>query len=285
MPDIFEFASIIAKFFLYISVLTAVGTVLIVPIFHVKSMNRLIVIMVVIAFLASFALYGIDAIMLTGDFSGLTDPEILFLLSETASGEAFYMRMAGLSLLLTGLLISLVFNKLGKCLPVIGVLITLYSFTQVGHMTENNSIAVSFSLFIHLLTAGLWIGILLPLKNMALNENCIHVAAEVAHRFGQLAIIFVPVLILAGSYMAWVTFDNIEELITTSYGKTLLIKIFAVSIILIVAAYNKLRFVPELREGKLDAAINLAKTINAEWAVVAFILLTTSILTTVANPP
>lgn len=281
MLDILGVVSIVAKFLLYISVLTAAGTALVVPIFGLSQMKRFTVIAILVALLASLTLYGIDAILLTGDLSGLTDPEILLLLSEASSGKAFYIRLTGLSLLFTGLLV----NGLGKWISVIGALISLYSFTQVGHINDHDSLLVSLSLYVHLLTAALWIGILWPLRNMALYGADISITARIAHQFGRLAMAFVPALILAGAYMAWVSFESLADLIFTGYGQTLLVKITSVSTLLVLAAFNKLRFVPQLREGNILAARNLARTIKAECSLVAIVLIATAVLTTVSELP
>jgi putative copper resistance protein D len=55
--------------------------------------------------------------------------------------------------------------------------------------------------------------------------------------------------------------------------------------LLVLAALNKLRFVPQLSKGNVLAVRDLAKTIKAEWALVALILMATAVLTTISKLP
>ena len=281
MLDIFVITAVAAKFVLYVALLTAVGSMLVSVLFDLQNLTRLVFWMVVTTLIASIVLYSIDAITLTGDFSGFVDMEILTLISETSNGQAFFVRLLGISLIFAGLFL----NRIGKWLAVLGALIAVYSFTQVGHMSDKNSGLITISLFIHLIAASLWIGILFPLRKMALSEKDHNKTARIAHRFGQIASGFVPVLISVGVYMAWQLFDSFLSLVTSGYGQVFLAKIVAVSSLLGLAARNKLKFVPELRRGNIQAAKHLANTINYEWMVFIIVLLATALLTTASDLP
>jgi len=49
---------------------------------------------------------------------------------------------------------------------------------------------------------------------------------------------------------------------------------------LVLAAANKLRFVPALRSGDPSAARHLSKSIQVEWVIISALLGTTAVLTT-----
>lgn len=279
MFDLLSLASIIAKFFLYISVLTAAGTAIVAPLFRLSLKKIFTAKAILIALCSSLMLYGLDAILLAGDITGLVNVEILSLISETSNGNAFYIRIIGLVLLLMGLLN----NRLSKWISIIGSFISLYSFTQVGHMHEHGSVLISLSLFVHVTVAALWLSILLPLRDLVLSENTVNEAAKVAHQFGQIALFFIPLLILAGTYMAWVLFDNTIDLVSTRYGQIILIKIFLTSILLSLAAFNKFKFVPQLKAGSSLAAHKLANTIQIERVLLTLILIAIAIATSVAK--
>jgi putative copper export protein len=52
-----------------------------------------------------------------------------------------------------------------------------------------------------------------------------------------------------------------------------------------LAAINKLKLTPRLKAGDLAAAPSLRRTIHAEMALAALILLTTAAITTLIGPP
>ncbi len=277
----FVVIAVVAKFLLYFCVLTAVGSVLVKVLFDLHDLKRLVFSMIAGAFIASMVLYGVDAIMLTADITGFVDLEMLTLIAETSNGTAFFVRLLGICLIFVGLFV----NRIGKWLAVLGALIAVYSFTQVGHTTSQDSGLIMASLFLHLIAASVWIGILYPLRKMALSEKNHMKTAQIAHQFGRLAIGFVPVLIAVGIYMAWQLFDSFSSLVTSGYGSIFMAKIAAVSSLLILAARNKLKFVPELRRGNVKAAKNLVSTINYEWIAFVLVLLATALLTTASELP
>ena len=80
MPDIWGFAAIITKFALYLGVLTAVGTVTVALVFRLRQYKRLGLVFAVIGLVAAVLSFSLSGANLTGDASGMTDPEMLGLL-------------------------------------------------------------------------------------------------------------------------------------------------------------------------------------------------------------
>jgi putative copper resistance protein D len=160
----------------------------------------------------------------------------------------------------------------------------LWSFAQIGHLSG----AVTWMkvlLVVHLAGVAFWIGVLSPLRRLASNPLYQRQAAALGHRFGMVATIVVPTLLVAGVYHAWILTGSWENLIGSAYGQTLLVKVGVVSVLLALAAANKLRFVPQLAAGNTQAAQHLSRSISVEWAVITAILLATSILTSVLSVP
>ena len=100
------------------------------------------------------------------------------------------------------------------------------------------------------------------------------------HRFGVVASVTVPVLIILGGYMGYQLVGSFAALTGTSYGQALIIKVLLVGLLLGLAAANKLRFVPALRIGDPVAARHLSKSISVEWLIILAVLGTTAVLTT-----
>ncbi len=276
MPDVWVFAAIATKFTLYLGILTASGTVFAQLMFQLDRLRNLAAAFAVVGLLAAALSFSLRGANLTGDASGMTDPEMLGLLWDTAAGTALMYRAIGLGLLIAGLFMG----RLGQWVSVFGGILAVWSFDHIGHVAGRETALLDIALTFHLMAVALWIGILTPLKRLASTVPTFDVAISVGHRFGIVAMVTVPALIVAGAYMSYALVGTIPLLFTTDYGQALLIKVLLVGALLGLAAVNKLRFIPRLRAGDMTAAGHLAKSISVEWAVFIAILATTAVLTT-----
>ena len=224
------------------------------------------------ATILSFSLRGAN---LTGDVSGMTDPVMLNLLWSTPVGTALALRVVGLSLLLVGLFLG----HIGALASVLGGLIALFSFTQIGHISDSEAAFMEVTLMLHLVAIALWIGVLTPLNRLASSSKTHVSAADVGHQFGLVASFTVPLLIVVGAYMGYQLVGSFNALVETSYGQALIIKVLLVGGLLGLAAANKLRFIPALRLGDPVAAVHLSKSIYLEWFIILTVLGTTAVLT------
>ena len=287
MPDIWELASAAARFLLYLGALGSVGLVLTRIVFGRESggmhgaMIRRATALAVLALFAACIGFALKGAAMTGEASGMTDPEMLGLLWQTPVGTGLAIRVAGLVLVLLGLRLP------GIGLPIAagGGLAALWSFTGVGHVADAGALWLELLLLLHLAFAAFWIGILSPLRTLAGDPEGLSLAAGLGHRFGRIAAVTVPLLIAAGIVMAWRLVGSIEALLATSYGLTLLAKTGGVACLLAAAAANKLRFVPAMRAGDRSGAAALRRSIVVEWAAVCLVLLATAALTTLQGAP
>ncbi len=276
MPDAFGLAEIITKFALYLGVMTAAGTVMSALIFRLDRTRGLEAKFAVIGLGATVLAFTLRGANLTGDVSGMTDPEMLGLLWTTPVGTAFLLRLAGLGLLIAGLLMG----RVGAWVSVLGGIMAIWSFNHVGHVSGRETILLDIALILHLLAVALWIGVLTPLKRLASSPVTYAAAADVGHRFGVVATVTVPALIVVGGYMGYQLVGSFSALIGTGYGQALIIKVLLVGLLLGLAAANKLRFIPALRSGDPAAAGHLSKSISVEWLVILVVLGMTAVLTT-----
>lgn len=292
MLDLFELdalalASITVKFLLYLGVLKSVGMVLSIHLFNShlnglqSQLKRSIVLFAFIALVASVFSFSLRGADLTGDISGMTDPEILGILWQTPVGSALLFRLVGLVLFIICLLIGGIASISG----LFAGLLTLWSFAEVGHVLSGELWWLKIVLFTHLLSGCFWVGILRPLALLTLDEKQLDLAASLGEKFGKMAITIVPVLILAGLVLAYFLVGSLSNLFTTSYGLVLFTKVVLVGVLLVLAAANKLRFVPAMQQGQQLAAQKLIKSIRLEWMVIMGILLVTAVLTSVLGPP
>ena len=92
-------------------------------------------------------------------------------------------------------------------------------------------------------------------------------------------------LILTGLTFSYILLGGILPLITSTYGNVLLIKLFIVSMILIIGAINKFKIVPEIKKDLTAGQIKLKNSFNIEIISSVLVLFTTSILTTSLPTP
>ncbi|KIN74259.1 copper resistance D family protein [Sulfitobacter guttiformis] len=275
MPDIWGQAAIIIKVALYLGVLTAVGSVIVALVFRLERLRGVALVFAVVGLVAAALSFSLSGANLTGDASGMSDPEMLGLLWTTSVGTAFMVRLIGLGLLILGLFLG----RGGLWLSAVGGLVSLWSFVQVSHVSTRENVLLDISLMLHLVTIGFWIGILIPLKRLASAEATWPEAADLGHRFGILAKIMIPVLIVAGVYMSYVLVGSFKSLVNTGYGQALILKVVFVAGLLALGAANKLRFIPALQAKDPHAAGHLSKSISVEWGVILAVIGTTALLT------
>lgn len=269
-------AAILAKFALYLGVLTAAGTALVSVVFRLENTRDLTFGFSVVGLVAALFGFLVQAANLTGDLSGIYDAEMLRLLWSTPVGAALSWRVAGLCLLIAGT----VLGRIGTWISVLGGAAAIFSFHFIGHVSAQKSVFLDIAVTLHLLTAAFWIGILTPLWRLAMQEDAHVQTAELGHKFGVLASITVPVLILMGGYMSYHLLGSRTALMGTGYGQGLLFKVLFVAGLLGLAAFNKVRLVPALRSGERAAAGRLARSIKLEWLVVFAVLAMSAIVTT-----
>jgi len=138
---------------------------------------------------------------------------------------------------------------------------------------------------IHMLAGGLWIGTLFMmiaigftavLSSRLQTERRGSLSARMVRGFSPLALGAVATLAAFGLLTAWLHLGAIDRLWTTPYGKTLLVKLGVVTLVLAFGAWNWRRQKPRL--GSETAARSLRASAIAELAFAALVLLVTSVL-------
>jgi putative copper resistance protein D len=161
-----------------------------------------------------------------------------------------------------------------------GMACLIYSFSLSGHSTMQTwYYQVVF--LIHILIAAWWLGLLFPLW-LVTRKATYQKSNQVLERFGEFAAIAVSILIICGAWMSYVL-TGWQNLFTSDYGFWFLVKLALVGLILMMAAYHKLRLVPLiLRRGNTNL---IQKSILMEKFLAASILIVTAIFTTLVGPP
>ena len=106
--------------------------------------------------------------------------------------------------------------------------------------------------FLHLTAAGLWLGGLFPLALLLAylrrfrEVTWISVACDAASRFSDLGIVAVGTLLVSGTINAWFLIGGMQDLVGTSYGRLLLLKISLFAAMVCLAGINRQYLLPRL---------------------------------------
>ncbi len=287
MPGSWEIAGVIVKWILYGGVTGSTGLVLVSIVFPGmmlplgRSVRKAAGVLAGIALVASVLDFALPGAALMGEAVGMIDPIMLSLLWQTLPGDVMVYRVTGMAMVVAGLLVP----NFGKWISIAGGFLALWSFTQIGHVSNLHTAGIHLLLFAHLLGITFWVGILGPLRALSRSPEQLATAAIYGHRFGRAAMLIVPALILAGMLMVLSLVGSPRALAMTGYGLTLLSKVVLVGLLLALAAANKFRFVPAMRAGDARAGRRLARSIEIEMAIFAAVFLATAILTGTMTVP
>jgi putative copper resistance protein D len=245
-----------------------------------------------------------ETVLFSGELKDAFDvPAVWFVFSETRFGRAALWRI-GLSLLS---LVAPWFIKRLKILwsvqAALGTLV-IATFPWTGHGAMHSgwpgAIHTAGDL-LHLWTAGIWLGALLPLGILiqkalrSRTSNDARAACYGLDRFSAIGSVVVITLAASGLINSWflVGLSNWRALFTTAYGVALLIKLILFALMLALAATNRLRLAPRLRYALDDnenrgtsAPLRALKTsVLAEMAMAVLVLLAVGVLGTLSPPP
>ena len=300
LPNAWELASLVCKLFLYLGVASIAGGSLCAWQFSGARRQTLNSNLVYIVFGSLLGFHGVIfnfliqvGLINDSGVAGMFDWDMASLLLGAAIGDATFFRLAGfvLALLTSSLLLrrlnqltrppGLGFFRILTSLNLLAVLLLANSFTVLGHISVLN-LTAQVAIMLHILAFACWIGCLFPLLQLTRSSEL----ASLQHtmkRFGDIAVVILGTLVIAGVLMLLQLIRSANEMFTTTYGLFLLAKLLLIGVIFSVAAINKLFLVPRIIEQKGIA--RLGGTIRLEILVASLILLLTSYLSTLIGPP
>ena len=135
---------------------------------------------------------------------------------------------------------------------------------------------------LHVLLAGLWIGALLHLVQVlwaTRGDGALPALARAAQRYAGLALVLVSPLLIAGAVTALAVVDRPQQLLTTTYGRVLSLKLLLVVAVLALALVARLRALAPLLP-KL-----LRRLTAAEGAGLLAVVALSAVLANAAPPP
>ena len=234
--------------------------------------------------LAAAALSAVKVMLLAGSMSGafnaMFDLSFNSMILRAGEGSSIAARVAGLCVACAALLLK----SRGRLPAAAGAALAAVSFAMSGHVHALPHSALPMALLmLHLLCAAFWLGALLPLYQVAGDEDVAR-AGALAARFGIIAAWLVAALLAAGAALLWQLLESVSSLWASDYGRMVAVKILLVAGLLGFAAFNKWQLTPGLLENAPRAAARLRRSIVVEMLLAAGILVITAAFTTLLGP-
>jgi copper transport protein len=202
------------------------------------------------------ALYGQALPRTNNDWAAAFNWPLLSELVSSGRFGTYWLIRVGILLLafLLGLYMLLSRERpraIQAALPLINLFLGAMLFIAItlsGHATAVASIIVPYSVvldWLHLMAAALWIGgmiylllVYLPLLRARALSECARSLLAILSQYTPLAIAGVILMAITGPLNASFHLTSLDQFTTTAYGRTLLVKIFLVGVLLISSAYH-----------------------------------------------
>ncbi|RLE17669.1 MAG: hypothetical protein DRJ50_13805 [Actinobacteria bacterium] len=171
----------------------------------------------------------------------------------------------------------------------IGVGLVTVSYLFDGHtVTAAPAPVVRFANVAHVLGAGVWLGgVLLMARTLTtrLRRGVDLDAAPIAIRFSLVAGVALTVVGVAGVALTWSILDTPLELISTVWGRLLILKLLAVGAAAAMGAYNHFAVVPwlEAAPDDEDASDHLRRVIRLEGGILLVVVAITAVFVGAAS--
>lgn len=169
-----------------------------------------------------------------------------------------------------------------------GVLAVAASFAFDGHTAVvDPSVLARASSFVHVLAGGVWFGGLVVLADTLTrrwrSDAQLDAGATVV-RFSRSASVALGVVAVAGLALTWTILESPSELVSSTWGRLLLVKVGLVAAVVGLGAYNHFKVVPDLDNHPRDEAVasRLRVVVRAEAIGLAIVIAVTAVLVGVA---
>jgi len=214
---------------------------------------------IVLVALTSVGDLVLRTMMMSGRALADLGPVLPVVLRQTHYGAVWTARISLIGLLGIGCLFTRPGARARSWFPAasfVGATLIALTTSLSGHAADwgDATLPVLIDWF-HLLAVSTWIGglftlgfVLHPSLTPPGKEEPTQGLASIAGRFSTMAACCVAVFLPAGLYNAWLQVTSLSPLVSTSYGRTLLLKLSLVGLVLMIAALNRYYFVPLLRQ-------------------------------------
>lgn len=162
-----------------------------------------------------------------------------------------------------------------------------FDLSWASHPASRGTVALIVD-FVHLLAASMWVGGLAAVVILSMSARSLAGSAREALaracvlRFSKLALPTVMAAGIAGIYLAFRQLPSVSDLLSSGYGVTLILKTAVALAALSLGGYHRRFVMPRLAAGETVASAR--RTLTAELAVLAAVLLLAAVLSQAAPP-
>ena len=224
---------------------------------------------------------GVQAALVTGlGMRAMIDPSALAGVATSTYGISTAALVIGTVLLIVGG--RRLWDDWAVVTAAAGAIMTMGAFALTGHTasTDPRWLVVTADI-VHTVAAAAWFGglvlLAMAMRRRRLEDDPVG-GATLVSRFSSMATYSIVALAAAGTALGWAEVRAPRALWTTGYGITLLVKLGLVAIILVVAAYNRRRLVPAIRNAGADAWSRLRSTLRLEVVGLLAVIAVTAVL-------
>ena len=163
-----------------------------------------------------------------------------------------------------------------------GLVVLSYAVTSHGAAAPAAKAGLAYD-FVHVLAASVWLGGAAALATVwtAARGDKIADRRRLLHRYSVTAAIAVPAVLLSGLGNAVLEIGDIGDLVRTSYGTTLLVKLTVLALLMAVAAVNAIVLKPAF-DADRPGGRRLGRTIAIEAVLGLLVLAPTAVLAVLA---
>jgi putative copper resistance protein D len=231
---------------------------------------------------AAVALLAVETGAMADDWAAALDPQTLDeVLLSTEFGQVWLWHL-GFAALAVGIAI-----RLGPrpALAIVAAAL-LGTLALIGHAAMNQGMAGLLqraNQTIHLLAGGAWIGGLIPLALLvARPASAVDQTDAALRRFTPYGMSAAILILVSGSLNTTRLVHPLSGLLTTPYGRTLMVKLVLVAVMILLALVNRVILVPALTARSQAATHRLRLSLAIEIAASALIIAAASLLGTLA---
>ena len=275
--------SVLVRALSFVALLQAAGIALFLVLFSpyllraVSGIRRLGVWSAAVALPLLLSQLILEAARMAGEFAGVLDWSLERLVFTSKAGATFDTRVAGVVLILVGLLAS---GRIARVIACSGSVLVATSFALMGHTTVHPARAVlAPTVITHVLIAAFWLGAI-PALYLATQREAPDLAGRVIEAFSRVAVWIVPLLAVAGVVMAVVLVQRLA-VFSQPYGWLLLAKTTGFTMLMGLAAANRWRLGPAVARGATGA---FRRSLAAEYVLIIAVLAATATMTSLYSP-
>lgn len=183
--------------------------------------------------------------------TSVTIPDVVWYLTDTRIGNIYIFRFVALVGYFSLVTITPITAVRGKIQGLVGAGL-LGSFAWVGHGADSMGHALAD--LVHILAAGTWFGALVALCVLLFKAHrdpaLVVPTARSLEMFSRIGVAVVSVLIASGvtnALFAIPLWDG-SSLVGSEYGKTVLLKLVILAVMVLLAALNRYKLAPQLTQ-------------------------------------